>query len=175
MLGVAEPRNCRFPRAKVLDPLDRGFAPVLAFGHIHQIVQKDAGRFRAPEHDGTGAEKTRRHRALTASGAAANVIRAACTLGTSPCSASNQKCIHEETLIGVGILAHQQQEEIVREIDLADQFVAEVPSANCDRSRIGGGDCGKRCILLADAHERPPDLPLFRPGTTPDLNTKYRN
>jgi hypothetical protein len=70
-----------------------------------------------------------------ASGAAASVIRAACTDGTSPCSAmATRQAFIIAFCASVGPVSADQQPEVVGEVDLSDQVGAQVMPAHRDRS-----------------------------------------
>ena len=60
--------------------------------------------------------------------------------------------VRHEALFVVGALSGDQQPEIVGEIDLADQIVAQIVPANGDRMFIRGGDRRKGLVLLAYSH-----------------------
>jgi hypothetical protein len=79
--------------------------------------------------------------------------------------------VDEEPLIGCGHFAHQQEKEVIGEVDFSDKLVAQIAPANCNRCGVRSGNGGVGRVLFADAHS---SILLFGIGTDlPDIEIDF--
>ena len=155
VLGMAEPRHLAPRRLQSLEALPAGAFEILPrrAARREHLDEIPPGDLRAAGDDAAHAEEAGRHGALPGLGSRRE--RHARRL-----HARDEAVLGDRDEAGVGhpalglggVLAGDEQPEVVGEADLADEVRAEVVAADGDRLRVRRGDGRERLILLADPH-----------------------
>ncbi len=118
---MTEAGNRCFICPHLTNVFDRDLVRIAVFGSLHEQMQEYSAGFCAAQNDGAGAEQSCRDRALNRFG---SLRHRSCARPARSAPAVFRDCheqrVHEEALVLCGHLAHEQQEKVVGEIDLAD-------------------------------------------------------